>query len=139
MDYRGGRLWNMQEAGLTCNDGDKMKKAMISFSVFKEIFDAIPSDMEPEITFCFFNRRDEYMIIKYNDRVTFQRCGTGSEQSGEISFGSLEELYNAQTIDNICLKNEWNGISGIIFDSMFDVNDSDALMRFYGIRWGEWK
>ncbi len=110
---------------------------MIFFLNFKEIFDAISPDMEPEITLCFFNRRNEYMIIKYNDRVTFQRCGSRSEQSGEISFGSLEELYHARTIDDICLKNEWNSISDIIFDSMFDVNDSDALMRFYGIRWGK--
>lgn len=112
---------------------------MISFLKFKEIFDAISPGMEPEITLSFLNRRSEYMIIKYNDRVTFQRCGTKSEQSGEISFGSFEELYNARTIDGICLKTEWNDISGIVFDSMLDIDDSEGIMRFYGIKRGNQK
>ncbi len=107
---------------------------MISFCGFKEIFDAISPDFESEITLCFSGRESEYMMIKYDDHVSFQRCGNRSERSGEVGFSSLEELYNARTIDDICLKDEWDDISGIVFDSMFDVNDSEGIMRSYGIK-----
>lgn len=107
---------------------------MISYPKFKEIFDNIDSNREPEIEFYFKNRKNTYMIIKYNDYVTFQRCGIKAEQSGEIKFKSLDELCNSQTIDNIILINEWNNIEDILFDCTFSVvDDKEEIFNLYGV------
>lgn len=107
---------------------------MISYPKFKEIFDNIDSNREPEIEFYFKNRKNNYMIIKYNDYVTFQRCGIKEEQSGEIKFKSLDELCNSQTIDNIILINEWNNIEDILFDCTFSVvDDKEEFFNLYGV------
>lgn len=108
---------------------------MISYQKFKEIYDKIDSNRESEIEFYFKNRKNTYMIIKYNDYVTFQRCGTAEEQSGEITFESLDELCNSQTIDNIILINEWNNIEDILFDCTFSVvADKGDIFNLYGIK-----
>ena len=107
---------------------------MISYVRFKEIFDALDADREPEIELYFQSRKNTYMIIKYSDFITFQRCGTIEEQSGEIRFNTLDELYNARTIDDIVLKNEWNDLYDILFDCTFSVvTDPDELCSQYGI------
>ena len=108
---------------------------MISYLKFKKIFDAIHPTCEPEIELHFYHRPDSYMVIKYSGKVTFQRCGTVEEQSGEIEFASLDELYETQTIDDICLKNEWDDISDIVFDGTFCMAEDyeDSLDR-YGIK-----
>lgn len=107
---------------------------MISYIKFKQIFDNIDSHREPEIEFYFKNRKNTYMIIKYDGYITFQRCGTEEEQSGEIRFESLDVLYNSRTLDNIVLKDEWINIENILFDSTFSVvNDMDEILKLYGI------
>lgn len=82
---------------------------MISYEEFKRIYNTIPG--EPE--FRIYLKNKEYMIIKYEDYVTFQRCGT-VDGSGEIKYSTLDELYNSKSIDNICLKEDWNLIDDII-------------------------
>lgn len=105
---------------------------MISYSKFKEIFDKFNNHIE--IEFFFNNRKNTYMIIKYNDYVTFQRCGIKEEQSGEIKFTSLDELCNSQTIDGIVLKEEWDNIKDILFDCTFSIiEDRDIIPDIYGI------
>lgn len=84
---------------------------MITYLKFKELFEVLNVAREPEIEVYFHNRKYVYMIIKYKDYITFQRCGSKEEQSGEIKFSSLDELYNSKTIDDILLKEEWNNIS----------------------------
>lgn len=107
---------------------------MISYPKFKKIFDNIDSNRESEIEFYFKNRKNTYMIIKYNDCVTFQRCGIKEEQSGEIKFKSLDELCNSKTIDNIILINEWNNIEDILFDCIFSVvDDKEEIFNLYGV------
>ncbi len=107
---------------------------MISYLKFKEIFDNIDANREPEIEFYFKNRKSTYMIIKYNDYVTFQRCGTKEEQSGEIKYKSLDELCNNQTIDDIILINEWDSIEDILFDCTFSVvDDKEDIFNLYGV------
>ena len=107
---------------------------MISYAKFKEIFDALDAGREPEIELYFQSRDHTYMIIKYSDFITFQRCGTIEEQSGEIRFISLDELYNARTIDGIVLKNEWGDLYDILFDCTFSViNDPDEIHTQYGV------
>lgn len=107
---------------------------MISYQKFKEIYDNIDSNREPEIEFYFKNRKNTYMIIKYNDYVTFQKCGMKEEQIGEIEFESLDELCSSQTIDNIILINEWNNIEDILFDCTFSVvDDKEDIFNLYGV------
>jgi len=79
----------------------------LSYTEFKAIYDEL--DGEPEFLVCFDDRDDEYMIIKYEDGPTFQRCGVKTG-SGEIKFKTLDELYDASTVDNISFKNDWNKI-----------------------------
>lgn len=107
---------------------------MISYLKFKELFDKLDSNCEPEIGVYFKNKKCNYMIIKYNDFISFQSCGKKEEKSGEIKFNSLDELYNNETIDNIALKNEWNNIEDILINSTFSVvDDKEDISDIYGI------
>ncbi len=110
-------------------------KGVISYSKFKEILDNIDSNREPEIEFYFKNKKYTYMIIKYKDYITFQRCGANEEQGGEIKYKSLNELCNSQTIDDIILINEWDSIEDIIFDCTFSVvDDKENIFNLYGVK-----
>ena len=62
---------------------------------------------EPELSFHL--RGEEYMIIAYADRCSFQRCAdkTGANASGERYFATLRELYAAPQIDGLSLKELW--------------------------------
>lgn len=93
---------------------------MIKFEAFENIFNKIEG--EPEFTVYFNNRNFKYMIIKYDGYLTFQRCGI-EDGSGEIRFNNLKELYETKTIDDICLKDEWNNIKDIIIDEYISVNE----------------
>lgn len=68
--------------------------------------------LEPEISIEFSDKESQYMIIVYEDRVTFQRCGA-NDGSGEIPFHTLDELYETETVDGILLKRDWNKITDI--------------------------
>jgi hypothetical protein len=63
---------------------------------------------EPELSFrlcC-----EEYMIIAYADRCSFQRCSDepGANASGERYFATLRELYSAPQIDGQSLEELWS-------------------------------
>lgn len=100
---------------------------MISFEEFTLLFDSIPG--EPEFEILFRDTKKEYMIIKYDDRVSFQRCGA-YDGSGEYDYSSLQELYQTVSVDGICLKDCWNRIETIIADSTFDLSIQDELASF---------
>lgn len=68
--------------------------------------------LEPEISIDFSDKERQYMIIVYEDRVTFQRCGA-YDGSGEIPFASLDELYETEAVDGILLKRDWDKITDI--------------------------
>lgn len=72
-------------------------------------------NVEAELRLKFEDKINDYMIIIYKDHCSFQRCGTDEEQSGEYNYNNLDELYNAQLIDDIILKRDWNKIKE--FDS----------------------
>ena len=93
--------------------------SMISYDEFAKMYETIPG--EPEFEICFFDHANTYMIIKYDDHVSFQRCGV-SDGSGEFDYSSLSELYQTTTVDGICLKDEWDYIQTIIADSMYDLS-----------------
>lgn len=107
---------------------------MISYVKFKEIFDSLNPKWEAEIEIRFKNRKNSYMIIKYDNCITFQRCGKIEEQSNEIKFESLDELYNTKTIDDITLKEEWDNIDDIMFDSLSVISNKEELFKLYGVK-----
>lgn len=78
---------------------------MISYEAFHRIYNA--SEGEPEFTIWFLDRKEDYMIIKYSDGPTFQRCGYQDEASGEIKFCSLDELCETEALDGIKLIRDW--------------------------------
>lgn len=86
-----GRLWGM--------------RAVISLDEFRAFYDRLPYHAEIEIAFEGRERCAEYMIIKYEDGVSFQRCGY-RDGSGELEYGDLEALLKAETVDGICLERD---------------------------------
>lgn len=92
---------------------------------FKELFDKLEG--EPEFRIYFSNHSDEYMIIKYDTKVSFQRCGV-SNGSGEIYFDSLDSLFATNTID-ICLERDWGSITDIIVDDWYHLSDKNDLRK----------
>ena len=111
-------------------------KFYLSFEQFKIIYDAVRG--EPEFEILFWGSDKEYMIIKYADGVSFQRCGFDEEQSGEYLYQDLDHLFLATTIDNICLKRDWKRIEIIIVNNTFrlfdkDKDELDWLCEVYGI------
>ena len=105
---------------------------MITYEKFKEIFEKLKQHQE--ISLYFNNREYEYMIIKLNGYITFQRCGNKEEQSGEIKFNSLDELYTTKTIDNILFKEEWDNLKDIVLDYTFSiVEDKEDISDSLGV------
>jgi len=77
---------------------------------------------EPEITLFIYGK--VYMIIGYEGRCSFQRCGF-HDGSGEFYYNTLDELYNSVTVDNILLSRDWNDISNFERDSYEWYCDED--------------
>lgn len=65
--------------------------------------------IEAELTLVFDDKSHDYMIIIYEDFCSFQRCGTIEEQT-VANYKTLDELYEAQQVDNIILKRDWHKI-----------------------------
>ena len=104
---------------------------MINYNDFKKLLYAISGESEFEIYF--YNNDDTYMIIKYNNFVTFQKC-SDEQDRGEIKYTTLDELYNSILMDEICLKNDWNNIKDIIIDATFSVvYDKDEIKNVYNV------
>jgi len=61
-----------------------------SFVEIKKILNEMAnSNIEPELNLFLYGK--EYMIIGYNDRYSFQRCGI-DDCSGEFFYDTLDEL-----------------------------------------------
>ena len=93
----------------------------LSFDQFRRIYDAIPG--EPEFSIC-FDSDIKYMIIKYQNEVSFQRCGNEKERSGELFYPDLDALYEATTVDHICLKRDWERIEVLIVNDTFTLSNN---------------
>lgn len=109
---------------------------MITFDEFRELFQAIPG--EPEFEIMFRDLKESYMIIKYSDHVSFQRCGMDTG-SGEFDYQTLEELYNTYSIDGICLKERWDSIDLLEVNASFNLScqqDIAELRAIYKIEQG---
>ena len=97
------------------------KGNIYSIDYVKEVInELVKMGFEPELSLCFRGNESEYMIIVYADHVSFQRCGY-YDGSGEIEYKTLDELFEADIIDGICLKRDWNKIVDILCSpSMID-------------------
>ncbi len=78
------------------------------YEKFKEYLEKY-KDSEPEIPFLLNGKK--YIIINYKDKVSFQRFGDAvQDQSGEVFFKTLYELYYTETIDGVLLERDWEKI-----------------------------
>lgn len=85
-----------------------------------------------EIELIFDNTNETYMIVKYEDYMTFARCG---EESEEISFKSFDELASTRTIDSVLLKEDWGRIKDFIIDGCFSyLEDKKAIEEKFGLK-----
>ena len=101
---------------------------MINYNKFKELFEKLDSNRKPEIEITFKNRKDNYVLIKFNNKVTF-----GNSEKA-IDYKDLDEMYNSKTVDEIILKNEWNNIEDILIDMTFSIKeDKSKIKEVYGI------
>ena len=107
-----------------------MKNDTLDFTSeqFKELYNKLEG--EPEFRIYFSNHSDEYMVIKYDAKVSFQRCGV-SDGSGEIYFDSLDCLFIANTIDDICLERDWESVTDIILDDWYHLSDKNDIDKPY--------
>ena len=112
---------------------------MITYEEFKELYDAIGGSAEFPI---FFDEEceGEYMIIKYDDGPTFQKCF--GERYGELKFSSLDELYYSTMPDEICLERDWCRVSRVMLGSAFFLEIPSELKdcwELYVPRTAKWK
>jgi len=71
--------------------------------------ETVANGLEPELTLHMNGK--VYMIIGYDDHVSFQRCRTPNEAGGgEVRYNTLDALYNAETVDSILLMRDWEAI-----------------------------
>ena len=100
---------------------------MIPIEEFEGIYNLIPD--EPEFEFWFDEDGPTYMIIKYADCATFQRCGNGSRGSGEFEYPSLDALLSADLLDELNLRRDWSRIQGIIASDSRHLNNPNDLQH----------
>jgi len=101
---------------------------MIEYKEFKKIYDTLSG--EPEFEIKFKNNENKYMIIKYKNYVSFQRCGI-KNGSGEYKCLDLDHLYNSELIDKIVLKENWNLIEDIVIDEIYSiVNNKEEINEY---------
>ena len=107
-----------------------MNEFNVTFELFKKVFNKMTG--EPEIEVYFIDNENEYMIIKYDGYISFQRCGI-KDGSGEIKFKSLDELYESRTVDGIFLKEDWYKIRDIVINEALSFKDDlDIILERYG-------
>lgn len=103
---------------------------MITFDEFQKIFQAIPG--EPEFEIMFRDLGESYMIIKYSDHVSFQRCGMDAG-SGEFDYHTLEELYSTYSVDGVCLRERWDSIDFIEVNASFNLSCKEDIAELRAI------
>ncbi len=117
--------------------------ATISYQEFVKVFNILP--LHSEIEFIFSNTQKTYMLIKYEDSVSFQRCGNSIETireynldadsvcSGEVFYRKLKDLYIEKSVDGICLQSDWDRIEIICVNNSFDLPEElEEVFDVYG-------
>ena len=100
---------------------------MISIEEFEEIYNLIPG--EPEFELWFDEDDPNYMVIKYADCATFQRCDNRPRGSGEFEYPSLDALLSADLLDGLSLRGDWSRIQGIIASDSWCLNNPSDLQH----------
>ena len=106
---------------------------MIDYTTFRIIYNAFPCQSEFELYFK--NTIRAYMIIKYTDHVSFQRCGL-QDGSQETEYSDLDKMFHTRPVDGIYLKNDWNKIEGILVNATYFLgnnNDFEAVKRAFNL------
>lgn len=98
---------------------------MISLEEFKEIYGLI--HVHSEFEFEFLNKNDTYMIIKYDDSASFQRCGDLQHRSGETYYESLDILLGSTLVDGVHLEKDWGDILEIVVNCSFVLSQADDI------------
>jgi len=118
------------------------KGNIYSIEYVKEVIkELVKMGFEPELSLCFRGNESEYMIIGYADHVSFQRCGY-YDGSGEIDYKTLDELFESELIDGICLKRDWNKIVDIwcspsMIDFEFKKDKYKKMIEQSNQEWGD--
>lgn len=94
---------------------------MVTFEQLKALAEKLVAHGgEPEIWINFSDKTNDYMIIAFKDKCSFQRCATQGfktfDGSGEFFYKCLDELYETETVDGILLKRDWDKITDIWCD-----------------------
>lgn len=106
---------------------------MITYEKFRELFNMLENNRACEIEIYFTNKSNYYMLIKYQDYLTFGVCGE-SKNFSLYKFATLDELYNSEDIKEINLRENWQYLDDIIIDSSFSViEDKEYLSKVYGV------
>jgi poly-D-alanine transfer protein DltD len=106
-------------------------KVKYSIAEVKRMFEAFTKmGYQPELTLKFVNKKPEYMIISYREKVSFQRCGNEKTASGEIYYKNLDELFQMkQLIDGVCLYRDWKKLEYLYCAP--DFNDFEYIVGEY--------
>ena len=106
---------------------------MITYEQLKKLYDAIGGG--PEFPVYFEDNPDgEYMIIKYDDGPTFQKCFEGGYQGDwERKLGSLNDLYHAVMPDGVCLERDWGRIRSIMLGEAFFLGYPEELKECWDL------
>lgn len=91
---------------------------MLSIEEFKKLYEALEG--EPEFEFAFGGKDCAYMVIKYDDHASFQRCGY-ENGSGEIDYADLDSILESDLIDGINLKRDWFRVRDIVVNSTISL------------------
>ena len=104
---------------------------MIDYQEFLRLFDA--GVQTPGFIINFKGVSKEYIIIKYSDCVQFSRCGI--DDSTCEYFQTIEVLMEADQVDGINLKRDWNNIERIYpegYDGTFEMYCEYHGIDFHG-------
>ncbi len=117
--------------------------ATISYQEFVKVFNILP--FHSEIKFVFSHTKKTYMLIKYEESISFQRCGNSIETirkynldadsvcSREVFYKNLEELYIRKSVDDICLQSDWGRIETICVNDSYDLSEGlEEVFDVYG-------
>lgn len=91
---------------------------MLSIEEFKRLYEALGG--EPEFEFAFEGRDCAYMIIKYDNHASFQRCGYEGG-SGEIDYADLDSILESDLIDGINLARDWGRVCDVVANSAISL------------------
>lgn len=68
-------------------------------------------DNNMEVELCIRINNENYMIIPLRDKISFQNIG----KTKEFYYGSVEELFNSNLVNDINLTRDWQKIVEIWF------------------------